>query len=660
MRKIKYLLVLIISLCFLDNVKAYQINETFPDSYKPFVDKLKSAYPNWKFKALHTNLDYSQVISGEDFVTHPTSGTTSAQVYLRKSTTTNSGSYTLINSGVKVTIQDIVYTNTNTGCSNNSWYKVRYNNYTGYLCTNYVTAKLESRNLFNYNIDGWKSTSTKVYNFYTNKWNTNVSGGGSGWYTPNRSFISYMMDPRNYLSSEKDYGYIFMFLNQKYSTDTTYSQDVINTTLANTFMSTSKVNDGTDRTFAEVILTVSKEAGIDPYFLSARILVELSVVKNRSDSEYVSGTNSIYKGYYNYCNIGATGSNSLLNGLKTAKENGWDNDYKALKGCAEFIAGNYINRGQSTIYLQKFDVINATGNGFYTHQYQQNLTVGELEGYKLFQAYKEAKLLNSNLEFIIPVYNNMPVCNTTVANECTILPSKANPNNYLKNIKIDGYEIPNFDGSKEEYTYNVSTSTTVIQLDAERVYNKASISGIGTINLINNSQTIQIVVTAENGTKKIYKITITKDDTKPLSVSNIVSNADLVTDGTYLSGIALNTTGTDLSNKLKLQGKNINVNVITSSGQEKTSGIVSTGDKVTIKSGEETKIYKVVIYGDLNGDGIINSADLLKLRQHLIGTKKLSSEYFVAANLTKNDNTLNSADLLKLRQHLIGTNKIVQ
>lgn len=68
--------------------------------------------------------------------------------------------------------------------------------------------------------------------------------------------------------------------------------------------------------------------------------------------------------------------------------------------------------------------------------------------------------------------------------------------------------------------------------------------------------------------------------------------------------------------------------------------------------------YTAVVYGDLNGDGTINSADLLKMRQHLIGTSSLSGAYLEASKLVNSN--INSADLLRLRQYLLGTQSISQ
>ena len=99
-------------------------------------------------------------------------------------------------------------------------------------------------------------------------------------------------------------------------------------------------------------------------------------------SPLISGNYPGYEGYYNYYNIGATGTTTTdvyVNGLKTAQNKGWDTRMKALTGGAQYISQNYILKGQDTLYLQKFDV-DASYNGLYSHQYQQNITAPMTEG----------------------------------------------------------------------------------------------------------------------------------------------------------------------------------------------------------------------------------------------------------------------------------------
>lgn len=40
--------------------------ESFPDSYKPYLEELAKKHPNWKFTALYTNLDWNYVIDEEN------------------------------------------------------------------------------------------------------------------------------------------------------------------------------------------------------------------------------------------------------------------------------------------------------------------------------------------------------------------------------------------------------------------------------------------------------------------------------------------------------------------------------------------------------------------------------------------------------------------
>lgn len=84
--------------------------------------------------------------------------------------------------------------------------------------------------------------------------------------------------------------------------------------------------------------------------------------------------------------------------------------------------------------------------------------------------------------------------------------------------------------------------------------------------------------------------------------------------------------------------------------------LLFTGGKTRIKIGDELyRDFSNIVEGDSTGDGLMNSEDLLKLRQHLLGIDILSGPYFIASDLTK-DNIINSADLLKEKQKILELN----
>ena len=140
---------------------------------------------------------------------------------------------------------------------------------------------------------------------------------------------------------------------------------------------------------------------------------------------------------------------------------------------------------------------------------------------------------------------------------------------------------------------------------------------------------------------------------KTLTVATHLSNMGLNKKGNFITNLALDTTVGTL--KAKTTGSELTFKKANGSVMGDTEKI-TTGTTVTFASGET---YSIVIYGDLTSDGIINSADLLKMRQYLLGQISLDGAYLESARLA-NNTTVNSADLLRLRQHLLGQKGISQ
>ena len=127
--------------------------------------------------------------------------------------------------------------------------------------------------------------------------------------------------------------------------------------------------------------------------------------------------------------------------------------------------------------------------------------------------------------------------------------------------------------------------------------------------------------------------------------------------GEYLRGYELGTSVGNIKNKV---GSRANVIIKDFNGYEKNGNdVIGTGYTIEISNGSGKETYTYVMYGDLNGDGEINSADLLKMRQYLLGNNNLSGAFLISAYLN-GDNEINSADLLRIRQHLLGSAPIGQ
>lgn len=233
------------------------------------------------------------------------------------------------------------------------------------------------------------------------------------WRCASAATVSYYMDPRNSLYED----YIFQFENLKW-VDGKYTESGIKQILDGcdylltnkiTYTNTSGKTSTINKTYTQVIMEAAKAAGISPYHLASRIRQEQGAGSKASATG--SGTYSGYKGYYNFLNVKASGSGSatiIKNALEYAKKQGWTDPEKSIKGGAKFLAEEYIQYGQNTLYLQKFDVDDSDGD-LYWHQYQQNVSAARTESSSIMQTYKEIDSdLDMPFNFVIPVFENMP------------------------------------------------------------------------------------------------------------------------------------------------------------------------------------------------------------------------------------------------------------
>lgn len=89
---------------------------------------------------------------------------------------------------------------------------------------------------------------------------------------------------------------------------------------------------------------------------------------------------------------------------------------------------------------------------------------------------------------------------------------------------------------------------------------------------------------------------------------------------------------------------------------------IGTGSKLILKNenAEEIYQYTFIIYGDVNGDGEINSLDTLVLQKHILEIKLLTGDFLKAGSTNKKGNLPTSLDVLRIQRHILETKFIEQ
>lgn len=186
--------------------------------------------------------------------------------------------------------------------------------------------------------------------------------------------------------------------------------------------------------------------------------------------------------------------------------------------------------------------------------------------------------------------------------------------------------------------------------------NVVTVTSNGLIKAIEEGTTTIEVKTEEGRITKQVKITVLGQ----LEDADIEFSEELKINNNIISG--WNTKKLSVSDiKEKITTK-FDIEIYNSRGKKlEENETIGTGSKIRfLENGKVKMEYKIVIYGDLNGDGKINSIDLLVLQRHILEIEQLQGPFLLAGNINKNGKNPSSIDSLLIQRHILELKLIEQ
>ena len=717
-----------------------RLSDTFPSSYKPYIDELEKKYPNWEFKALYTNLDWKYVIDNENVF----GKNLVPKSYSDSWKNTKKGEYNVeVDSGwvdssrsaveyamdprnflnyVRVfQFEELSYNSrTNTVSSiekilyGTEFYNkiVEYKNSSG---TNIVTdkkysdlilsaAKTSSVSAFHLasrikqevgpflshsSISGTVSGYEGLYNFYNigatsssepmgaiiNGLKYAKDGKGASSSTKTKYLIPWNTKERAITGGAKFIGSSYINLGQ----NTIYLQKfhVYDTTDDELFWHQYMTNVLAPYSESKLIYTGYANSNL----LNSSMSFVIPVYNNMpelpctspaiSSSDYTTDNTKVYANVETSLNV-RSGPGTSYESLTTipsgtkmtriakGKQKGelWDR-VKLESGLVGYVFQTYveevpdvqvekitlsldkttINKGERIkikANISPEDAVDKTLK--YSSDNTSVATVssdGYIQGISSGSAKITAKASNGVTGTInIKVYS--PVTDIITSTDNIVL-------QIGETYKINATVVPD-DADNKNILYN-SENSGIAKVDEQGIVTGET-EGETSINAVSGEGTIS---------KKIKVKVIPQ-----IQEGEIIIDESLYVEGNEISGLEnKNNTADKILNKIKT---NYSVEIYNSKGS-KISGneLVGTGSVIKVLNNKDLVMeYNVIMYGDVNGDGKINSVDLLVLQRHILEIEKFSGVFLKAGNIRKNGRNPSSVDLLLIQRHILGLQNIVQ
>lgn len=461
--------------------------------------------------------------------------------------------------------------------------------------------------------------------------------GDSSYYCASAKAVNYYLDPRNFL----DEAMVFQFLDLSSGSDV--SRDAVSKAVQGTYLAQ----------YLDDIMAAASEAKINPLHIVATIFQELG--KTSSTPAAITGSYPGYEGYYNFYNYGATdGAGATDRAMAKAREMGWNSARTALvEGAKKVLADNYISAGQMTKYFYKFDVVgneiltesmgSRTYNisEFYSHQYMTNLRDPSSQAGTLYDMYVESGILDENLTFVIPVYDNMPSQAVSAPTTLTSSDGELYFISTQKNGSLNVRPSASLSGTLGKIYKNAIVAVTQYGSDWCKVTYCAATS----YNSSNRSWNY------EKKTGYISTEYLTKVGTE---VPDYTGQVDMgSTSETEISGTNLYATPSVKASDIKSQYPDAVIKRTDGTDISGTADLVGTG--ATVTTGGVT--YTVIKLGDVNGDGSLKASDYVQIKNHIMNGTAFDDNKNKAADVNR-DGSIKASDYVLIKNYIMNGTRI--